>query len=163
MIRKILLKRIKKIINVNNAFYIYNVIVVKNSYRIDVNDLFMNKLNNDEEFDDDVEDSNNEKRSNNHSSHDLNRDLNINEVVRMKNPWIYCVMRECCCWFCLRCSLTNIVHKNRARRQKLRSRKSFSWSNHYYKSHYDIMCHISSHEMLFASNSSIKINEQKKT
>ncbi len=86
MIRKILLKRIKKIINVNNAFYIYNVIVVKNSYRIDVNDLFMNKLNNDEEFDDDVEDSNNEKRSNNHSSHDLNRDLNINEVVRMKNP-----------------------------------------------------------------------------
>ncbi len=78
MIRKILFKRIKKVIDVNNASHIYNVIVVKNSYRIDVNDLSMNELNDDEEFDDDVEESNNEKRSNNHSSHDLNRDLNIN-------------------------------------------------------------------------------------
>jgi hypothetical protein len=63
---------------VNNAFHIYNVIVVKNFYRIDVNDLYMNELNDDEKFDDDVEESNNEKRSNNHSSHDLNHDLNIN-------------------------------------------------------------------------------------
>ncbi len=78
MIRKILFKRIKKIIDVNNAFHIYNVIVVKNFYRIDVNDLSMNELNDDEDFDDDVEELNNEKRSNNHSSHDLNRDLNIN-------------------------------------------------------------------------------------
>jgi hypothetical protein len=78
MIRKIFFKRIKKIIDVNNVFHIYNVIVVKNFYRIDVNDLSMNELNDDEEFDDDVEKSNNEKRSNNHSNHDLNRDLNIN-------------------------------------------------------------------------------------
>jgi hypothetical protein len=78
MISKIFLKRIKKIIDVNNLFHIYNVIVVKDFYRIDVNDLSMNELNNDEEFDDDVEESNNERRSNNHSSHDLNRDLNIN-------------------------------------------------------------------------------------
>jgi hypothetical protein len=78
MIRKILFKRIKRIIDVNNAFHIYNVIAVKDSYRIDVNDLFINELNDDEEFDDDVEETNNEKRSNNHSSHDLNRDLNIN-------------------------------------------------------------------------------------
>jgi hypothetical protein len=78
MIRKILFKRIKKIIDVNNAFHIYNVIVVKDFYRIDVNDLSMNELNDDEDFDDDVEESNNEKRSNNHSNHDLNRDLNIN-------------------------------------------------------------------------------------
>jgi hypothetical protein len=78
MIRKIFFKRIKKIIDVNNAFHIYNVIVVKNFYRIDVNDLFMNELNNDEDFDDDVEESNNEKRLNNHSNDDLNRDLNIN-------------------------------------------------------------------------------------
>jgi hypothetical protein len=78
MIRKILFKRIKRIIDMNNASHIYNVIVVKNFYRIDVNDLSMNELNNDKKFDDDVEESNNEKRSNNHSSHDLNRDLNIN-------------------------------------------------------------------------------------
>jgi hypothetical protein len=78
MIRKIFFKRIRKIINVNNAFHIYNVIVVKDFYRIDVNDLFMNELNDDEKFDDDVEKSNNEKCSNNHSIHDLNRDLNIN-------------------------------------------------------------------------------------
>jgi hypothetical protein len=78
MIRKILLKRIKKIIDVNNSFHIYNVTVVKDFYRIDVNDLSMNELNDDEEFNDDVEESNNEKRSNNHSNHDLNRDLNIN-------------------------------------------------------------------------------------
>jgi hypothetical protein len=78
MIRKIFLKRIKKIIDVNNASHIYNVIVVKDFYRIDVNDLFMNELNDEEKFDDDVEESNNEKRSNNYSSHDLNRDLNIN-------------------------------------------------------------------------------------
>ncbi len=62
----------------NNASHIYNVIVVKIFYRIDVNDLSINELNDDEDFDDDVEESNNEKRSNNHSSHDLNRDLNIN-------------------------------------------------------------------------------------
>jgi hypothetical protein len=78
MIRKILLKRIKKVIDVNNASHIYNVTVVEDFYRIDVNDLSMNELNDDEEFDDDVEESNNEKRSNNHSSHNLNRDLNIN-------------------------------------------------------------------------------------
>jgi hypothetical protein len=78
IIRKILFKRIKRIIDVNNAFHIYNVTVVKDFYRIDVNDLSMNELNDDEEFDDDVEESNNEKRSNNHSNHDLNRDLNIN-------------------------------------------------------------------------------------
>jgi hypothetical protein len=78
MIRKIFLKRIKRIIDVNNASHIYNVIVVEDFYRIDVNDLSMNELNDDEEFDDDVEESNNEKRSNNHSNHDLNRDLNIN-------------------------------------------------------------------------------------
>jgi hypothetical protein len=81
MIRKIFFKRIKIIIDVNNAFHIYNVIVVKDFYRIDVNDLSMNELNDDEEFDDDVEKSNNEKRSNNHSSHDLNRDLNINSKL----------------------------------------------------------------------------------
>jgi hypothetical protein len=81
MIRKILFKHIKKIIDVNTASHIYNVIVVKNFYRIDVNDLFMNELNDDEEFDDDVEESNNEKRSNNHSNHDLNRDLNINSKL----------------------------------------------------------------------------------
>jgi hypothetical protein len=78
MIRKILFKRIKRIIDVNNASHIYNVIVVKDFYRTNVNDLFMNELNDDEDFDDDVEESNNEKRSNNHSNHDLNRDLNIN-------------------------------------------------------------------------------------
>jgi hypothetical protein len=78
MIWKILFKRIKKVIDVNNAFHIYNVTVVKDLYRVDVNDLSMNELNDDEEFDDDVEKSNNEKRSNNHSNHDLNRDLNIN-------------------------------------------------------------------------------------
>ncbi len=78
MIRKILFKRIKKIINVNNSSYIYNVIVMKDFFRIDVNDLFMNELNDNEKFDDDVEKSNNEKRSNNHLNHDLNHDLNIN-------------------------------------------------------------------------------------
>jgi hypothetical protein len=55
MIRKILFKRIKKIIDVNNAFHIYNVTVVKDFYRTDVNDLSMNELNDDEDFDDDVE------------------------------------------------------------------------------------------------------------
>ncbi len=63
MIRKILFKRIKRIIDVNNASHIYNVTAVKDSYRIDVNDLSMNELNDDEEFDDDVEETNNEKRS----------------------------------------------------------------------------------------------------
>jgi hypothetical protein len=81
IIRKIFFKRIKKIIDVNNAFHIYNVIIVKNLYCIDVNDFFMNELNDNEKFDDDVEKSNNEKRSNNHSNHDLNRDLNINSKL----------------------------------------------------------------------------------
>jgi hypothetical protein len=81
MIRKIFFKRIKKIIDVNNASHIYNVIVVKDFYYIDVNNLSMNELNDDEEFDDDVEESNNEKHSNNYSNHDLNRDLNINSKL----------------------------------------------------------------------------------
>jgi hypothetical protein len=78
MIQTISFKRIKKIIDVNSSSHIYNVIVVKDFYRNNVNNLFMNELNDNEKFDDDVEESNNEKRSNNHSNHDLNRDLNIN-------------------------------------------------------------------------------------